>query len=57
MQDTLPSKAIIQIERAINNFSDKQKIKEFINTKPNPKRKVKGYSLSGKQKGPKGVRI
>ena len=57
MQDTIPSKAIIQIEGEIKNFSDKIKLKELINTKANPERKVKGYSLSGKEKGTKGVRI
>ena len=33
-KDTLSSKIIIYNTRRVKNFSDKQKLKEFINTKP-----------------------
>ena len=45
-----PIRLPFRIERELKHFSDKQKLKEFINTKPNLKINVKGSFLSGKEK-------
>ena len=43
-----PARLAFRIEEDKKNFSDKQKLKGSINTKPTLN--VKGYSLSGKEK-------
>ena len=40
-EDTRPSKKIIKIEGEIKNYLDKQKLKEYSNTKPNIKEILK----------------
>ena len=45
-----PARLSFRTEGEIKNFSDKQKLKEFINTKSTLKENVKGSSLSGKEK-------
>ena len=37
-----PARLLFRIEREIKNFSGKEKLKEFINIKPNLKEKLKG---------------
>ena len=42
-----PARLPFRTEREIKNFSDKQKLKEFISTKLTCKRNIDGSSLNG----------
>ena len=49
IKNTLPGKCTIQNWKKISSFSNKQKLKEFVSTKPALQKNVKGTFLSWKE--------